>query len=138
MVDLNSTIFIQMIGFLVLLFTLNIILYKPVLKVIRERKQVVDELITKANELKKESEEKESSYDMKLTEAEENAKLEYNKKIQEAVKQKDEMVTQETTEARKQIEQQKNEVFEALDKEMDATKEHSLELSDKIYQQLVE
>ena len=137
MVDLNSTIFVQMIGFLILLFTLNIILYKPILKVLRERKQVIDNLAEKANQLKKESEEKESRYNMQLSNTEENAKIDYNKKVQEASKQKEEMIAQETAKAREQIEQQKKEVFKSLDQEINTTREHSIELSDKIYQQLV-
>lgn len=43
MIDLNSTLLIQMINFLILIFVLNIILYKPIMKVIDARKKRVEE-----------------------------------------------------------------------------------------------
>ena len=43
MIDLNSTLLIQMINFIILIFILNAILYKPIMKVLETRKKRVDE-----------------------------------------------------------------------------------------------
>lgn len=43
MIELNWTILVQMINFLVLMFVLNQILYKPILKIIAERDKKVSE-----------------------------------------------------------------------------------------------
>jgi F-type H+-transporting ATPase subunit b len=137
MVDLNSTIFVQMIGFLVLLFMLNIILYKPILKVIRQRRQVIDDLIAKANELKSNAFENENNYQQKLKKSETEAKQQYNEIIKEASSEKEKRLAEESAKARTIIEEQKKDIFESLDKEIEATKQHSVELSNKIYEQLV-
>jgi len=42
MIDLNSTLLIQMVNFLVLIFVLNVLLYKPIMKVIETRKKRVE------------------------------------------------------------------------------------------------
>ncbi|MCK9273949.1 MAG: ATP synthase F0 subunit B [Syntrophales bacterium] len=43
MIDLNSTLLIQIINFIILIFILNAILYKPIMKVLETRKKRVDD-----------------------------------------------------------------------------------------------
>ncbi len=138
MVDLNSTVLLlQMVGFLILLFTLNIILYKPVMKVVRERKQVIDDMLAQAKELQAKASENESIYNSKLLEAEHEAKSKYNEIITSASKEKESMISEESSKARQQIEKEKKEISDSLDKEMELAKQYSDELSNKIYNQLV-
>ncbi len=137
MVDLNSTIIIQMIGFLILLFTLNIILYKPILRTLSQRREAVESLIRNADDIKQEALKKEEDYSIQLNQAEKEAKERYNNIVASAVKEKEELITKETQEARQLVEKQKQEVFELLDKEIENTKQYGLELSNKIYEQLV-
>ena len=42
MINVNVTLLIQMFNFLLLLFLLNMVLFRPIRKIIRERNQIVD------------------------------------------------------------------------------------------------
>jgi F-type H+-transporting ATPase subunit b len=42
MINLDITLVIQMINFLILLFVLNLILFRPIRKIIKERNQIVE------------------------------------------------------------------------------------------------
>ena len=64
----DSTVFIQIINFLILIFVLNILLYKPILSIIERRKKQLTEL---ENEIKLFNE----SVDKRAAEYEEKLKL---------------------------------------------------------------
>ncbi len=137
MVDLNSTIFIQMIGFLLLLIILNVILYKPILSIIENRKKKIQGFIDESELLRSQSALKEKEYNEKLSEAEFKAKKEYNESLINAMKEKDAKIAEENLKTRKIIDSYKKEVASALDKESESSKKYSLEISDAIYTQVV-
>ena len=62
MINLDWTLFVQMINFLVLLFILNHLLYKPVLKILDERKNKINDAANTVKELERSSEEKLTLY----------------------------------------------------------------------------
>ncbi len=136
-INLNSTIFIQMIGFLSLLFILNIILYKPVLGIIRKRKETLDSLIAKANELKSKAVENKNIYSSRLEESEIKAKEEYNNIITSAMKEKEESIKEEMDKAKEAIESEKKKVLETLNAEYKQVEHYSEDISSKIYERLV-
>ncbi len=94
MLDFDITILYQMVGFFVLLFILNRLLYKPVQKVLAEREERIDGNLKRAEDLNKEVEDGLVDYEVKLKEAalkghEERARLrvegaERQKEIMEA------------------------------------------------------
>ncbi|MBN2190552.1 MAG: ATP synthase F0 subunit B, partial [Candidatus Aureabacteria bacterium] len=43
MIDLNSTLLVQMVNFLLLILILNFLLYKPVFKIIEKRNKKIEE-----------------------------------------------------------------------------------------------
>lgn len=51
MLELNKWFFVLLINFLVLLYVLNIILFKPLLKVFKEREDTVKDSLSKAKEM---------------------------------------------------------------------------------------
>ncbi len=62
MINLDWTLFMQMINFLVLLFILNHLLYKPVLKILDERKKKINDAADAVKALDSSSEEKLGRY----------------------------------------------------------------------------
>lgn len=62
MINLDWTLFVQMINFLVLLFILNHLLYKPVLKILDERKNKINDAANTVRELERSSKEKLTLY----------------------------------------------------------------------------
>ncbi len=62
MINLDWTLFVQMINFLVLLLILNHLLYKPILKILDERKTKINDAANTVRELERSSEEKLTLY----------------------------------------------------------------------------
>ena len=83
MIELNLAFFIQVINFGILVLVLNIFLYKPIRKVLAERRQVVDGARDKAASVDQEVQEKMSQYEARLR----DAKAEASARRAESLKQ---------------------------------------------------
>lgn len=55
-INLDTSLFIQLANFLFLILALNYLLYKPILKILRERRELFNRLKSKADEAKAELE----------------------------------------------------------------------------------
>lgn len=51
MLDINITLFIQIANFLILLYILNLVLYRPIRNILKKRKQTVDDFSDRIEEL---------------------------------------------------------------------------------------
>ena len=69
----DYTIFIQIITFLVLIYILNILLYKPILSIIERRRKQIDELEKEIKLFNESVDKKAAEYDEKLKLAKANA-----------------------------------------------------------------
>ena len=69
MVELNSTLVIQMINFFLLIFLLNFFLYKPILNIIRKRNDMMDTFREETQSLHETVDMKVSEYEERLHEA---------------------------------------------------------------------
>ena len=69
MIELNVAFFVQLINFGILVLVLNIFLYKPLRKVLADRRQVVDGAREKAASVDLEVQEKMALYEVRLREA---------------------------------------------------------------------
>jgi len=76
----DYTIFIQIITFLVLIYILNILLYKPILYIIERRKKQLDELENEIKLFNESVDKRAAEYDEKLRLAKANAS-EFKKEI---------------------------------------------------------
>jgi F-type H+-transporting ATPase subunit b len=68
-IELNLAFFIQVLNFGILVLVLNIFLYKPIRKVLGERRQVIDGAREKAAAVDREVQEKMDLYEMRLRDA---------------------------------------------------------------------
>lgn len=73
MIDLNVAFFVQVINFGILVLVLNIFLYKPLRKVLAERRQVIDGAREKAAAVDSEVQEKMAQYEARLRDAKNEA-----------------------------------------------------------------
>jgi F-type H+-transporting ATPase subunit b len=136
MVDINYTVFIQIVNFLVLIFILNSLLFKPILKIMEERKGGLQSSEDEIKALHQTIEQKTAEYEEKIR----LAKM-------EAMNQRNEIQKEGTEEARKIIEQAKEEIAkmtdefkDKLDEEMSGarkilsgrSKAISLEIAEKV------
>jgi len=121
LIELNWTFFVQVINFLVLMFILNKILYKPILKVLDERDERVVGGQTKAKQLVAESEKIISSYNDKLqvakidalgtkNTARKEASDQANVIIEDARRKAEDIISQVQQEMAKEIERVKKEL----------------------------
>ena len=69
MIKLNWTLWLQFANFFVLMFVLNFLLYRPLRKVLAERRETVDGSYSKAKKLEEQINEKMARYQEKLQEA---------------------------------------------------------------------
>ena len=69
MIELNLAFFVQVVNFGILVLVLNIFLYKPLRKVLAERRQVIDGAREKAASVDLEVQEKMAQYETRLHEA---------------------------------------------------------------------
>jgi F-type H+-transporting ATPase subunit b len=68
-IELNLAFFVQVVNFGILVLVLNIFLYKPIRKVLADRRQVVDGAREKAAAVDLEVQEKMALYEVRLREA---------------------------------------------------------------------
>ena len=73
MIELNLAFFIQVVNFGILVLVLNIFLYKPIRKVLADRRQVIDGARDKAAAVDLEVQEKMSQYEARLRDAKADA-----------------------------------------------------------------
>jgi len=104
MISIDQTLLIQAVNFLVLIFVLNMILYKPILGIIDRRNQRIVESDEKVKELNKSVEQKMAEYEEKLRQA----KL-------EAVEQKNKIEQEGSGEGESLIEGAKSEISQMVE-----------------------
>ncbi|UCE83290.1 MAG: ATPase [Deltaproteobacteria bacterium] len=69
MINLDITLIIQMINFLILLFVLNLILFRPIRKIIKERNQIIDDFNTDITSMTDQAQESMDQFEQKILEA---------------------------------------------------------------------
>ncbi|MGD8371389.1 MAG: ATP synthase F0 subunit B [Syntrophobacterales bacterium] len=69
MINPDITLFVQMINFLILLFVLNLILFRPIRKIIKERNQIIDEFNTDITSMTDQAQESMDQFEQKILEA---------------------------------------------------------------------
>jgi F-type H+-transporting ATPase subunit b len=136
LLDINYTLFIQIINFLFLVIILNWLLVKPVMKMIDERRNRVEGNEGEAERLVKEADENISEYESKLAEARMTASKEKEKIRMEGVQLEAEILRTARDETRKMVENLKMRIGEEskqasqnMKKEIDSL---SLEMVERI------
>jgi F-type H+-transporting ATPase subunit b len=83
-IELNLAFFVQVVNFGILVLVLNIFLYKPIRKVLAERRQVVDGARDKAAAVDLEVQEKMALYEARLRDAKAEAGLRRAESLKQA------------------------------------------------------
>jgi len=127
MVEINGTIFIQIVNFLVLIFVLNIVLYKPIRSILRQRKERMQGLETSAQSTGRQAEERNQAYTDGLKEARLKGQTE-KEALMKAAKDEEQAIVakinakgqQELSAVKEKIAKDTEAVRNALEKEVDA------------------
>ncbi len=114
---------IQIVGFLILFFTLKKFLWKPILGFIDAREKEVKDMLDKADEAKRKNEELEAAYKTRLAKIDEEAQ----QHLAEELRKGHEMAEGIVKDARKQAEFEKQKALNAIQEE---TRKARIELRD--------
>ena len=127
MVEINWTVWIQIINFLILIFALNAILYKPIRKILLERKTKVEGLTHGIDSANQKAEEKDLAFSVGLREARAKGQKEKEAMIQAAAEEEREIIGKIMEKARTELDTVKSQVAKdvdavkaALEKDLDA------------------
>jgi F-type H+-transporting ATPase subunit b len=98
-IELNLAFFVQLINFGILILVLNIFLYKPIRKVLADRRQVVDGAREKAAAVDLEVQEKMALYEVMLREAKATAAERRTESLKQAQVEESAVLDKARTEA---------------------------------------
>jgi F-type H+-transporting ATPase subunit b len=136
MIDFNYTILIQFANFLVLLFLLNILLFKPVLKAIGKRDATISSLFGKSQDIREDLGNLERSYDEKIKERKRPILESKDALLNEAhtnsmhiIEKTRVDLSDELTRSKAEIEQESKKIYDSLNMEVERL---STEVAQKI------
>lgn len=136
MVNLDHTLWLQMINFLVLIFILNILLYKPILKIIDKRKRRLEESNEEVKNLHHTVEQKMAEYEEKVRRAKLEAMNEKNRIEQEGSEEGEKVIGQVKNEISQMIEEFHIEIGKEMDEARgilkNQSRETSIEIAEKV------
>ena len=127
MVEINGTILIQIANFLVLIFVLNIVLFKPIRSILRQRKEKMQGIESIVQSTGQQAEERNQAYSDGIKEARAKGQKEKEALMKAASDEEQAMVAkinakaqQELAAVKAKIGKDTDAVRDALEKEIDA------------------
>ncbi|MBW1981443.1 MAG: ATP synthase F0 subunit B [Deltaproteobacteria bacterium] len=136
MINVNVTLLIQMVNFLILLYILNLILFRPIRGIIKERNQVVDTFNSDITTMTNQAQEAMEQFQQKIIEARKEglAKVQSMKEEGQAVEaqlldESSRQAHERTEEIRAQI---AKEIEEARERLQEQVQVFSLAVAEKI------
>ncbi len=126
MIELNATLLVQMVNFLILLAVLNLILYRPIRGVIKRRSEKLAADMSEVEKFNEQAGKKLENYEQSLQEARREAgevreqyRSEGNEQEKEIVDQARREATEELEQARKQLREQRESAEQELLQQVD-------------------
>jgi F-type H+-transporting ATPase subunit b len=113
MVDINYTLLIQLINFIVLLIALNLILFKPLRAVMRERQQTIGGAFTDAKTAQERMQSLLEGYQASLAEAKQKSAAAYNVLYQQGLDAQRDMIAAERSKASDLLDKARAEIVTA-------------------------
>jgi F-type H+-transporting ATPase subunit b len=136
MIDFNYTLLIQFLNFLVLLFLLNVLLFKPVLKAINKREKTLGSLFDNVEGIKADAVSLEQAYEegsrerkRPVLEGKEAALMEAQKSSMRLIEVARTELADELVKVKTEVERQNKSIYDALKGEVEKL---STEVAEKI------
>lgn len=115
MIDINISLAIQLLNFIVLLFALNIILFKPIRRIMEEREQNISSAFADAKTAQERVQALLEQYNASLAEAKQKAAAVYNGIYQEGLDMQRDMIAAERAKAGELLDKAKAEIASAAE-----------------------
>ncbi len=113
MIDINSTLIIQLVNFLVLLIVLNFILFKPIRQIMMEREQGISSALGDAKNAQERMQKLLDDYNISLAEAKQKAAATYNAIYQRGIDAQRDMISAERAKAGQELDKARAEIASA-------------------------
>lgn len=110
MIDLNITMLIQLLNFLIVLVGLNALLVRPIREIIKQRKDKMSGLLGDAEQFAEAAEAKLKNYEAALVEARKSAQVERDKAKEAALEDEASIVSKANTNAQAAITASRQEI----------------------------
>lgn len=137
MVDLDSSLLIQLANFLVLLVALNYILFRPVRQIIQEREQDIRSALGDANAAQKRMQALLEQYNVSLAEAKQKATTGYNANYQQGLDAQRDLIAAERAKAGELLDKARAEIAAAAGAARTDLKKEAERLSQEISTKLL-
>ena len=113
MIDINSSLIIQLVNFLVLLIVLNFILFKPIRQIMMEREQGISSALGDAKNAQERMQKLLDDYNVSLAEAKQKATTTYSTIYQRGIDVQRDMISAERTKAGEALDKARAEIASA-------------------------
>ena len=137
MIQVNFTLFIQLINFLVLLFILNVLLYQPIMAKMREREAQIKKDQEKAAELDQRVQDQENRHQEELAKAKQTAAQEKNVLLAEAKQKEAAILDKARAEAARIVDDMKSAIQADADQVRQTLKTEMTPLADSISEKIL-
>jgi F-type H+-transporting ATPase subunit b len=105
MIDINITLLFQIANFLILLFFLNLVLFRPIRRIINKRNQVIDDFTIAISSMTKNAQDAMNRFAQKIREAREEGAARVQSLKDEAHDAETKLIAQSNEEAQARISQ---------------------------------
>lgn len=137
MLELNAWFFVLLLNFLVLLYVLNLILFKPLLRLFRERDDSIRGSLSAAREMEAKREEAFSSMNRELQGARQKAKEVFENARREGLKRQKEIMEDANRQSSGLISQARAGLHEEAERARSQIRKDAERFSDDIVRKLV-
>ena len=138
MISLNATFIIQVINFLLLMWILNRLLFRPILRALDEREETVAGSLRRAGETAATAQSERELYEAKMKQAQLRAGETKDRVRREGVEEASGVVKKVSLDAEKQIAETSAAVARSLDRARGELEDLSKEISREIYRKVLE
>lgn len=138
MLELNITLVYQIIGYFVLLVLLNILLYKPVIKILKTREERIGGTLKKASAIEKEADESIAEYESRMKEAAQKGYEENNRLRQIALDEERKMVDAAGVEISRDLAAKRREIIGSKRTALADLKEETVSISKSVAEKLLD
>jgi F-type H+-transporting ATPase subunit b len=137
MIDINSSLLIQLINFIVLLIALHVILFKPLLQIMQEREQGIGSALEDAKAAQNRMQSLLEHYNASLTESKQKAAGTYNAIYQQGLDVQRDMISSERAKAGEMLDKARAEIAAAAGAARTELKTEAERLSQDIFTKLL-
>lgn len=137
MIDINNTLLIQLVNFIVLLIALNFILFKPIRKTMQDREQGISSSFSDAKAAQDRVQSLLEQYNASLAEAKQKASTAYNTIYQQGLDAQRDMISAERTKAGELLDKARAEMVSASDAARTELKKEAERISQEITSKLL-